>query len=127
MAGVSDGADPGEIGLRMAVGRRVRRDILRQFLIEAVLLCVGWGHRRNFDRTRSLAGGDGVAALAHFAPRCRPSWARGWRFSLTVGIIFGYYPRPGRLPGWIPSKRCGMSDYLFSPRGRCKLVPQFLH
>jgi ABC-type antimicrobial peptide transport system permease subunit len=31
-----------EIGLRMAVGAR-RRDILRQFLVEAVMLCVSGG------------------------------------------------------------------------------------
>jgi putative ABC transport system permease protein len=78
-----------EIGLRMAVGAR-GRDILAQFLIEAVTLSV-------------LGGAVGVAlgavatwAVGHFA---------GWQVSLSagavvlavgfsglVGVFFGYYP-----------------------------------
>ena len=78
-----------EIGLRMAVGAR-GRDILAQFLIEAVTLSV-------------LGGAIGVAlgavatwAVGHFA---------GWQVSLSagavvlavgfsglVGVFFGYYP-----------------------------------
>jgi ABC-type antimicrobial peptide transport system permease subunit len=78
-----------EIGLRMAVGAR-GRDILRQFLVEAVVLC--------------LAGG----ALGILLGRAASSLVRvilGWPIetsvaaivtavavSAGVGIVFGYYP-----------------------------------
>ena len=84
-----------EIGLRMAVGAR-RRDIRRQFLIEAVTL--------------SLVGGL-IGAL--LGPRCRvdrvaggvadpdqPMGDRaGMRLFGLVGITFGFYPahRASRL------------------------------
>lgn len=78
-----------EIGLRMAVGARAR-DILRQFLVEAITLSM-------------LGGLVGIAlgvaasfAVGHFA---------GWRtditaesialavgFSAAVGVFFGFYP-----------------------------------
>jgi len=78
-----------EIGLRMAVGARAK-DILRQFLIEAVVLC--------------LAGG-----IIGILVGCGGSWLvtyfRHWPtetsvaaivasvvVSASVGIIFGYYP-----------------------------------
>jgi len=78
-----------EIGLRMAVGAR-GRDILMQFLIEAVTLslfggCIG-----------IVLGAGGSVAIGEFA---------GWRTELTaasivlaagfaavVGVFFGYYP-----------------------------------
>jgi len=78
-----------EIGLRMAVGARAR-DVMAQFLTEAVLLC--------------LAGGLiglvlGVAITAGIA------WLAGWTVSIggatvamaifaaaAVGVIFGYVP-----------------------------------
>ena len=78
-----------EIGLRMAVGAR-GRDILTQFLVEAVTL--------------SLIGGligigfglVGTAAIAHFAewrtlvdPR---AIVLAFGFSAAVGIFFGFYP-----------------------------------
>jgi putative ABC transport system permease protein len=78
-----------EIGLRRAVGAR-RRDILRQFLIEAVAV--------------SLAGGligivVGVAAawaIGHFAGWLAPIQARAvipaFLFAAAIGIFFGFYP-----------------------------------
>ncbi len=78
-----------EIGLRMAVGAR-SRDILRQFLVEAVVLCF-------------LGGAVGIAAgrsasvlvrlLAHWptAPSITAVVA-SVSVSVTVGMIFGYYP-----------------------------------
>lgn len=78
-----------EIGLRMAVGAR-SRDILRQFLIEAIMLCLVGG-------VIGILFGNGVSYLI-------------WRFfqwpveatpivavvavlvSAGVGIIFGFYP-----------------------------------
>ena len=78
-----------EIGLRMAVGAR-SRDILRQFLIEAMILCLAGG----------LAGillGRGVSfAVNHLLnwptlPSV-PAIIAAVAVSATVGILFGYYP-----------------------------------
>jgi putative ABC transport system permease protein len=78
-----------EIGLRMAVGAR-RRDILSQFLIEAVTLCVLGG------LIGLLIGGGAALAMSLFG---------NWPIALSpalvlialasaglVGIFFGYYP-----------------------------------
>jgi ABC-type antimicrobial peptide transport system permease subunit len=85
-----------EIGLRMAVGARAR-DILRQFLVEAVVLC--------------LAGGALGVLVGHGGSRFVTLLLR-WPtetslaaiiaavlVSASVGIIFGYYPawRASRL------------------------------
>jgi putative ABC transport system permease protein len=78
-----------EIGLRMAVGAR-GKDILAQFLIEAVTLSLIGG------AIGVLIGGLSTWAVGHFA---------GWQVSITtasillaagfsafVGIFFGFYP-----------------------------------
>ena len=78
-----------EIGLRMAVGARTR-DILRQFLAEAVSL--------------SVVGGIMGIALGVLVSQVM-TWRLGWPTSITsasilvafafagaVGIFFGYYP-----------------------------------
>ncbi|PYQ00342.1 MAG: multidrug ABC transporter substrate-binding protein, partial [Acidobacteria bacterium] len=78
-----------EIGLRMAVGARTR-DILRQFLAEAVSL--------------SVVGGVMGIALGVIVSQVM-TWRLGWPTSITsasilvafafagaVGIFFGYYP-----------------------------------
>jgi ABC-type antimicrobial peptide transport system permease subunit len=78
-----------EIGLRMAVGAR-GRDILRQFLIEAVVLCLIGGFI-------GLAGGRfcslAINAFMHWPTR--PSLGAAiaaLSVSAGVGIIFGFYP-----------------------------------
>ena len=85
-----------EIGLRMAVGARAG-DILRQFLVEAVVLC--------------LAGGSLGILLGHggsFLVKAVLRWpietslaaiVAAVLVSASVGIIFGYYPawRASRL------------------------------
>jgi len=78
-----------EIGIRMAIGAK-RRDILRQFLFESVLLTCAGG----------LAGiGTGVAASRTLAAEL--NWATltppyavasAFLFSAVVGVFFGYYP-----------------------------------
>jgi ABC-type antimicrobial peptide transport system permease subunit len=78
-----------EIGLRMAVGAR-GSDILRQFLIESVLLCLVGG-------ALGILMGRGVSMLV--------AWRLNWPVELSliavvvavsvsaaVGVIFGFYP-----------------------------------
>jgi ABC-type antimicrobial peptide transport system permease subunit len=78
-----------EIGLRMAVGARAR-DILRQFLVEAVLLCLAGGITGILlGRGASLA----VQVLLHWPTMPSiPAIIGAVAVSVTVGIIFGYYP-----------------------------------
>ena len=78
-----------EIGLRMAVGARAR-DILRQFLIEAVVLCLAGGILGiilgcggSYLITRFLRWPTETSVAAIVASVV---------VSASVGIIFGYYP-----------------------------------
>lgn len=78
-----------EIGIRMAVGARTR-DILAQFLIESILLCVIGG-------AIGCALGGGLAKIFGMFTSWTmaiPLWSviLSIGFSLTVGIVFGYYP-----------------------------------
>jgi putative ABC transport system permease protein len=78
-----------EIGLRMAVGGH-RRDILGQFLVEAVVLCLAGG----------LIGAALGAAISMLI-----AWVAGWPIAISpavvllalaasgaTGVIFGYFP-----------------------------------
>jgi ABC-type antimicrobial peptide transport system permease subunit len=78
-----------EIGLRMAVGARAR-DILRQFLVEAIVLCMlggalgislgrgsSWLVKTFLHWPTELSVGAIIAAVV---------------VSVTVGLVFGYYP-----------------------------------
>jgi putative ABC transport system permease protein len=92
-----------EIGIRMAVGAR-GRDILRQFLVEAVLLsCIGGvigfalGISASTGLTvliNSLTTGTKWPIIVSF-----PAAFAAILFSAAVGIFFGYYParRASRL------------------------------
>ncbi len=78
-----------EIGLRMAVGAR-SSDILRQFLVEAVVLCLMGG-------AVGIALGRTASVLVRILARwpTEPSIVAivaSVSISATVGIIFGYYP-----------------------------------
>ena len=78
-----------EIGLRMAVGARPG-DILRQFLIEAVILCL-------FGAAAGVVFGRGIStAINHWTSwRTEISvWAivASVSSSVLVGVIFGFYP-----------------------------------
>jgi putative ABC transport system permease protein len=78
-----------EIGLRMAVGAKTK-NILAQFLVEAVTLAV-------FGGMVGIAAGIGASAMiSHFA-----GWSThtgldavllAFLFSALVGVFFGYYP-----------------------------------
>ncbi len=78
-----------EIGIRMAVGAR-ERDILSQFLIEAVMLALTGG------AVGVLVGAGGALLTSLFA-----GWTTvispaaiflAFGFSAAVGVFFGYYP-----------------------------------
>jgi putative ABC transport system permease protein len=78
-----------EIGLRMALGAR-SRDILAQFLIEAVLLSLAGGA---IGIAVGLLASAAVAAFAGWQVAIHPG-AVGLAvcFSAAVGVFFGYYP-----------------------------------
>jgi putative ABC transport system permease protein len=81
-----------EIGLRMAVGAR-GRDILAQFLIEAVTLSLVGG------AIGVVLGAAATWAVAHFA---------GWQVSMTlasVALAAGFSAFVGVFFGWYPARR----------------------
>lgn len=78
-----------EIGVRRALGAR-QRDVIRQFLVEAVLISLMGG-------LLGIAFGFGISRLI--------AWLAGWStvttfgsillsfaFSVSVGLLFGIYP-----------------------------------
>jgi ABC-type antimicrobial peptide transport system permease subunit len=78
-----------EIGLRMAVGARAR-DILRQFLAEATLLCFCGG-------ILGVAAGRGASLLVHAVlhwptEASLPAMVAALAVAVVVGVVFGYYP-----------------------------------
>jgi ABC-type antimicrobial peptide transport system permease subunit len=78
-----------EIGLRMAVGAR-SRDILRQFIVEAVVLCLIGG-------VLGIMIGHGGSLIIrytlHWPVETSPSAiVASVLVSASVGIIFGFYP-----------------------------------
>jgi len=78
-----------EIGLRMALGAR-RRDILIQFLIEAIVLCLLGGI---IGMALGIGGAFLISALAKWPPLV--SWTTvllAFTFSAAIGIIFGILP-----------------------------------
>ena len=78
-----------EIGLRMAVGARAR-DILRQFLVEAVVLCLVGG---GLGILLGHGGSHVVRMVLHWPVETSPvAIAAAVLVSATVGIAFGFYP-----------------------------------
>jgi putative ABC transport system permease protein len=78
-----------EIGLRMAIGAR-RRDILAQFLVEAVTLSLTGGL---IGIVLGFAGVYGIAYLAEWRTLVNPLWIlMAFGFAAAVGVFFGFYP-----------------------------------
>ena len=78
-----------EIGIRMALGAR-RRDILVQFLIEAVVLCLLGGV---IGMALGTGGAYLIAKLAKWPPLV--SWwtaLLAFAFSAAIGVVFGILP-----------------------------------
>jgi macrolide transport system ATP-binding/permease protein len=78
-----------EIGLRMAVGARGYH-ILRQFLIEAIVLCLCGG-------AIGILFGQGISGIVRWLLRwptetSMPAVIAAVAVSATVGIVFGFYP-----------------------------------
>jgi macrolide transport system ATP-binding/permease protein len=78
-----------EIGIRMAMGARAR-DLLRQFLAEAIALCVAGGAAGILlGRGISLS----ISALLHWPTLPSiPAIVASVGVAVTVGLVFGYYP-----------------------------------
>ncbi|MFO1126777.1 MAG: ABC transporter permease [Methylocystis sp.] len=78
-----------EIGLRLAIGAR-KRDILMQFLAEAVTLCALAGM---VGLVLGVAGSAIVARLSEWPLIVRPSSiVIALLVSISVGVLFGYLP-----------------------------------
>ena len=78
-----------EIGIRMAIGAR-RRDILLQFLLEAMLLCVIGGL---LGALLGVSGAWLVNALAGMTVVVTGgSIALSFLFAAGIGVFFGFYP-----------------------------------
>ena len=78
-----------EIGLRMAVGAR-RRDVMRQFLLEAVVISTAGG------LTGIIVGvfaSIGIARTLQWATVVSPlSVLLAFGVAAAVGVFFGWYP-----------------------------------
>jgi putative ABC transport system permease protein len=85
-----------EIGLRMAVGAR-GRDVLRQFLLEAIVLGMAGGV---VGVALGMAGTRTIADVFEWQTRVsQNAIAMAIAFSAAIGVFFGYYParRAARL------------------------------
>ncbi|BAN36212.1 hypothetical protein SCD_n02404 [Sulfuricella denitrificans skB26] len=78
-----------EIGIRMAIGAR-RRDILLQFLLEALIICTVGGL---VGVLLGVGGAWLVSSMAEMAVVVTVwSILLSFAFSAAIGIFFGYYP-----------------------------------
>jgi ABC-type antimicrobial peptide transport system permease subunit len=85
-----------EIGLRLAVGAR-RRDVLLQFLVEAVVLSLMGGA---IGVVAGILAAQGLTAVLEWPTEIAPSTiALAFGIAAGVGVLFGYYParRASRL------------------------------
>jgi putative ABC transport system permease protein len=85
-----------EIGLRLAVGAR-RREVLLQFVVEAVVLSVLGGL---VGVLAGIAAARGLTMLMEWPTQVSPeAIAMAFGIAASVGVVFGYYParRASRL------------------------------
>jgi putative ABC transport system permease protein len=85
-----------EIGLRLAVGAR-SRDVLRQFLLEAVILSLAGGA---VGILVAMGGAWGIANVLQWPTRVSSgAITMAVAFAAAIGVFFGYYParRAARL------------------------------
>jgi putative ABC transport system permease protein len=85
-----------EIGLRLAVGAR-RRDVLVQFLVEALVLSLAGGV---IGIAAGIAAAQALTVLLEWPTRVTPATiAIAFGIAAVVGIAFGFYParRASRL------------------------------
>ncbi|HYT77460.1 MAG TPA: ABC transporter permease [Vicinamibacterales bacterium] len=85
-----------EIGLRLAVGAR-GRDVLRQFLLEAVILSLAGGV---IGIALGIGGTRTISGVFEWPTRVSPdAIGMAVAFAAAIGIFFGYYParRAARL------------------------------
>jgi len=85
-----------EIGLRLAVGAR-GRDVLRQFLLEALILSLSGGF---IGIALGMGGTRTIQDVFRWPTRVSPNAiAMAVAFAAAIGIFFGYYParRAARL------------------------------
>jgi len=78
-----------EIGLRLAVGAR-GRDVLRQFLLEAVILSLAGGF---LGIALGMGGTRTISDFFQWPTRVSPAAiAMAVAFAGAIGVFFGYYP-----------------------------------
>ena len=100
-----------EIGVRMAVGAR-RSDIMQQFIIEAVLVCLIGGA---LGIALSYITGALFNALADGIFAAIYSWqaaVAAFFCSTLIGIIFGYLPARKDGPGYFTGQRIIYENFI---------------
>ena len=104
-----------EIGLRMAVGAR-GKDVMRQFLFEAVVISVAGGL---VGIVVGVIASIGIARTLQWSTVVSPlSVVLAFGVAAAVGVFFGWYPAPGAPRGSIRLSPCDANDQVPSTQFR---------